>query len=536
MANNRMSSRMTKPIIAPGLRLNLCQISPGGGIPPECRSRSLTTGSPPLHSSSSPPEIVIPSRRFCVGEGPTRGKMVRRDGESLTLDPGRMMTLRAVDLITKKRDGRELSRAEIQFLVEGHTEGTIPDYQVAAFAMAVYFQGMTREEILHLTTAMAESGELLHFSRILPGAVDKHSTGGVGDKATLVVVPLVAAAGVPVVKMSGRGLGHTGGTIDKMESIPGFRAELAPGDIVEAVRKVGAALVAQMDDLVPADGRLYALRDVTGTVDSLPLIATSIMSKKLAVGADALVLDVKAGAGALLAGEDEALELASLMVDIGTRAGRRVVAVVSDMNQPLGRSVGNSLEVAEAVSVLGGGGPSDVRELSLVLGSHMLVLGGTDPDLETAADRLKTLMASGTALDKMAQLVENQGGDSRIVHDPSLLPAAHCRLEVASGRGGYVTCLDARSIGKAAVSLGAGRDTGGSSIDHGAGVVLHKKIGDGVREGETLAVLHFNPDLQDRIRSAERLVKEAFTVGEEAVQPPALVHRVITPSRDPNSL
>ncbi len=437
--------------------------------------------------------------------------------------------MRPVDLILKKRDGGELSPEEIKDLLSRYTRGAVPDYQMAAFAMAVFFRGMTREEILHFTLAMAESGEVLNLSKAAPGIiVDKHSTGGVGDKTTLVLAPLVAAAGVPVIKMSGRGLGHTGGTVDKLEAIPGFGPRLSAERLIDAVTGVGLAVVAQMENLVPADERLYALRDVTGTVDSLPLIASSIMSKKLAAGADAIVLDVKAGGGALLETDSEDRELASLMVDIGVGAGKQVVAVVTDMDQPLGRAVGNSLEVAEAIATLKGGGPSDLEELTLVLGSYMLVLGGAAGDLGAARAKLRGLLASGAGLDKLRQFISNQGGDARVVDDVTLLPTATERLSVRAPREGYVAWIDARGIGAAAMTVGAGRKAQEDPVDYSAGIVLQKKVGDGVSRGEPLAVIHFNRACAREVEGVRHRVQRAFAISGEWTSPPNLVRGVIS--------
>ena len=436
--------------------------------------------------------------------------------------------MRPVDLILKKRDGGELTAEEIRYLLSQYTGAGVPDYQMAAFAMAVFFRGMTRQEILNFTLAMAESGDLLKLSERTPGIiVDKHSTGGVGDKTTLVLAPLVAAAGVPVIKMSGRGLGHTGGTVDKLEAIPGFQSRMSVGHLLDAVTGVGVAVVAQMDNLVPADEKLYALRDVTGTVDSLPLIASSIMSKKLAAGADAIILDVKVGGGALLETHDEARELASLMVDIGKGAGKQVVSVVTDMSQPLGRAVGNALEVIEAIAALKGQGPPDLEELTLVLGSHMLVLGGVARDLSTATGELKRLLDSGAALQKFKDFLGNQGGDPGIADDPTRLPSAGETCVVPSPRAGYVSRVEAKRIGEAAMALGAGREAKGAPIDYSAGIVVQKRLGDAVARGEPLAVMHFNRPRVPEVEAIQRDVQGAFTISAARIELPPLILEVV---------
>lgn len=425
--------------------------------------------------------------------------------------------MRAYDIILKKRNGGELTRVEIDFLVSGYATGTIPDYQMSAFAMAVYFQGMTGAETLHLTRAMIESGETVSLATIPGVKVDKHSTGGVGDTTTLILAPLVAAAGAPVAKMSGRGLGHTGGTLDKLEAIPGFTVNLAPAEMIRAVRESGVAVVGQTANLVPADRMLYALRDVTATVDSLPLIAASIMSKKLAAGADAVVLDVKVGDGAFLKEPDQAFALAEAMVEIGTGAGRETVAVITAMDQPLGRAVGNALEVGEAIDTLKGEGPSDLAELCLVLGGHMLHLARVAGGPEEGREILQRLMDSGAALDKFRELVVSQGGDSRVVDNPSLLPLSPVHTPVKAQAAGYLQQIRAEPVGVAAMVLGAGRVTKDSTIDPGAGVVLMKKVGDRVTPGEELAVLYgSDAPGSEAVGEAKRLVAGACRVGPSA--------------------
>lgn len=425
--------------------------------------------------------------------------------------------MRMVDLIAKKRDGFPHTPEEIRFIVNGYTDGSIPDYQVSAWAMAVLLRGMTPEETAHLTMAMVESGEQIDLSS-LPGIkVDKHSTGGVGDKTTLVVAPLVAAAGIPVAKMSGRGLGFSGGTIDKLESIRGFQTERTREQFLQQVRDIGVAVIGQSGNLTPADKKLYALRDVTATVEAVPLIASSIMSKKLAAGADAIVLDVKVGSGAFMKTVEEAEHLARAMVDIGQQVGRKTIAILSDMNQPLGYAVGNALEVKEAIATLQGNGPADLTELALTLGSCMLVLGGLDPDPDAARRRLEELIANGSGYRKFLQMVEAQGGDVEMVLDPERLPSASWQTEVIAESSGFVVEANAGKIGRASVVLGAGRLTKESSIDLGVGILLRKKVGDAVAQGETLAVLYGND--QSLLEEAKQIVNEAFRI--QAVPTPS---------------
>jgi pyrimidine-nucleoside phosphorylase len=395
-----------------------------------------------------------------------------------------------VDLISRKRDGLEHTPDEIDFIVQGIADGSIPDYQLAAWCMAVYFQGMTPREARDMAVKMAATGDQVDLSP-LPGVkIDKHSTGGVGDKTSLVVAPLVAAAGIPVCKMSGRGLGHTGGTIDKLESIPGFRTELSLDDLFAQVRKVGVGLVGQTGNLVPADKQLYALRDVTGTVASIPLIATSIMSKKLAGGADGFVLDVKVGDGAFLKTKAEAEKLGELMVAIGKNAGRRTVAVLSAMDQPLGKAIGNALEVKEAIATLRGEGPADLEELSLVLAAQMLVLAGAEKEAAAAEAKLKALIASGEGLRTFSRWIEGQGGDPRIVEEPQRLPLATTVVGVKSPQAGYVASWATEELGLISMRLGAGRARKEDPIDHGVGLVIEKKIGDWVEVGEEIAKVY----------------------------------------------
>lgn len=425
--------------------------------------------------------------------------------------------MRAVEIIEKKRDGLALSAEEIQFFVEGFTRGEIPDYQAAAFLMAVYFQGMTPQETADLTMAMARSGRVLDLHDIAPVVVDKHSTGGVGDKVSLVVVPLVAAAGLPVGKMSGRGLSFTGGTIDKLESIRGIRVELTVEEFRAQLRRVGAVLCGQSADLAPADGKFYALRDVTGTVPSIPLIAASIMSKKIAAGADAIVLDVKVGNGAFMKTLDQARALARLMVDIGGRLGRRMVAVIADMNQPLGQAVGNALEVQEAIATLRGDGPPDFREHCLVIAAHMLHLGGWAASVAEGRRLAEETLASGAAWEKFRALVAAQGGDVRQIEEPERLPRARWVREIPAPADGYLAEVRAYEVGMAAVVLGAGRARKGEPIDPAVGVIVHHKVGDAVRRGEPLFTVHANDE--GRLAEAEAWLARAVRIQEEPAPP-----------------
>lgn len=412
------------------------------------------------------------------------------------------------DLIINKRDGLELSREEIEFLVQGVSDGSIPDYQVSAWAMAVYFQGMNERETRDLALAMAYSGEVADLSAVSGITVDKHSTGGVGDKTTMVVIPLVAAAGVPVAKMSGRGLGHTGGTIDKFESIPGFQVELSHQQFVEQVNQVKAAVISQSGNLVPADKRLYAIRDVTGTVESIPLIASSIMSKKLASGSHGIVLDVKVGTGAFMKAQEEAVRLARAMVEIGRGAGRQVVAVITEMNQPLGQTVGNSLEVQEAIDTLRGEGPPDLEELSIILAAHMMVLGGIYSDLDNAITGTGKMLDSGQALNKFKQMIIAQGGILDFDQPDYGLPVARFKAEVRADEDAYVSGLNALEVGRTAMLLGAGRERLGDNIDYTAGVKLAKKYGDYVIAGELIATVYSND--KARLDIARQRLLNAF--------------------------
>jgi len=436
-------------------------------------------------------------------------------------------TFHTPTLIAKKRDGHALDEQEIEFLVEGYTRGDVLDYQMAAWAMAVYWRGMDEREATALTLAMAHSGQTVEFEDVAGTIVDKHSTGGVGDKVSLVLIPLVAASGLKVAKLSGRGLGHTGGTIDKLESIPGFEAELSIPRVVLQVNRCGIALSESTLDLAPADRKLYALRDVSATVGSLPLIASSIMSKKLAVHAHAIVLDVKVGRGALMKTLDEARALARLMVGIGNQAGRATAAVLSQMDQPLGLAVGNALEVQEAIQTLHGEGPDDLTRLCLTLGAQLLTLSGQANDLDAARQRLERHLKDGSALAKFLGWIETQGGDRAYVEDPARFPAAASHVTVSSPGAGYVKALNALAIGQAAQLLGAGRTVKGEQIDHAVGVRLHAKVAEHVAKGDPLATLYVNDEA--RLEAAQAKVSEAFTLASAPVEPPPLVYEHITP-------
>lgn len=432
--------------------------------------------------------------------------------------------VRMVDLIEKKRNGQTLTKSEIKTFVTGYTDGSIPDYQVSALLMAIYFQGMTKAEQAALTLTMAESGDMIDLSAITGVKVDKHSTGGVGDTTTLILAPLVAACGVPVAKMSGRGLGHTGGTLDKLEAIDGFHIELTNEQFIEQVNSLKLAVIGQSGNLTPADQKLYALRDVTATVDSIPLIASSIMSKKIAAGADAIVLDVKTGKGAFMKTTEDARALAEAMVAIGNEVGRNTMAILSDMTQPLGNAIGNALEVKEAIETLQGKGPKDLTELCLTLGSRMVVLGGKAETLEEARKLLTDIIDNGQALTLFGDMIEAQGGNKKLVTDLSLLPTATYQIEVPAEKNGYVTAMEADKIGVAAMLLGAGRQTKDDEIDLAVGIVLQKKIGDEVKEGESLATIHANREQVDEII---KLLQQYIVISKDRVEPPALIGEMI---------
>ncbi|MDP1779481.1 MAG: thymidine phosphorylase [Anaerolineales bacterium] len=425
--------------------------------------------------------------------------------------------MRAVDIIIKKRDKKQLTTAEIEFFVRGFTNGDIPDYQASAFAMAVMLNGMTPSETTDLTLAMAHSGQVLDLSKVVDIAVDKHSSGGVGDKTSISVMPMVAACGLPVGKMSGRGLGFSGGTLDKLESIPGYRVDLTTEEFKKQLKEKGIVLTGQSLDLAPADGKMYALRDVTGTVPSIPLIASSIMSKKIAAGAQAIVLDVKTGLGAFMQTLDEARELADLMVDIGRLAGRKTVALLSDMNQPLGAAVGNALEVLEEIETQRGGGPVDFREHCLHVAAHVLMLGKRAKDLNEGRVMAEKSIADGSALEKLRVLVQAQGGDVSYVDDASKFELAKYVEVVNAPRSGFISLVHARIVGEASVALGAGRAKKGDTVDHAVGFVIHKKVGDKVQKGEPLVEIHANDE--DKLAEARKALLVAHQIVAEIVPP-----------------
>lgn len=433
--------------------------------------------------------------------------------------------MRMYDLIMKKRNGGKLSGEEIKYMVEGFTAGEIPDYQMAAMMMAVYFTGMDGEETLHLTMAMAHSGDMLDLSGIQGVKVDKHSTGGVGDKTSLALAPMVAACGIKVAKMSGRGLGHTGGTIDKLESFPGFTTGISEKTFMENVNRIGIAIMGQTADLAPADKKLYALRDVTATVDNMSLIASSIMSKKLASGADAIVLDVKTGSGAFMKAEKDARALAEEMVKLGKNAGRKTAAVISDMDEPLGYAVGNALEVKEAIDTLRGEGPEDFVKLCLTLGSRMVVAGGMAESAAEAEEKLRQVIADKSALHKLAEFVEAQGGDREAVYHTELLPQAAYREEIPSPQAGYVERIVCDEIGVCSLMLGGGRETKESPIDLSVGLLLRKKVGDYVEKGEALAVIHGND--REKMKAAAKRFTDSYAFSPEPVAKRPLIKAVI---------
>lgn len=433
--------------------------------------------------------------------------------------------MRMYDCIVKKRNGGELTAEEIREFITGYVRGDIPDYQVSALMMAIYFRGMTREETLALTMAMAESGDTLDLGRIPGIKVDKHSTGGVGDKTSLALTPMVAALGVPIAKMSGRGLGHTGGTIDKLESFNGFSTSISTEQFEENVRSIGISIMGQTADLAPADKKLYALRDVTATVDQMSLIASSIMSKKLAAGADAIVLDVKTGSGAFMKTQEDSVALAEEMVRIGNGAGRKTIAVISDMDQPLGYAVGNALEVKEAIDTLNGKGPADFTELCLTLGTYMLLAGGKAKDETDAREKLCRVIEDGSALRKLAEFVAAQGGDSRQVYQPETLPQAEIMEEIPAPGDGYIAHIDCSEIGICSLILGGGRETKESQIDLSVGLVLHKKVGDHVEKGDSLATIHAND--RAKLETARERFLKAYTYSDTPVEQKPLIRKII---------
>ena len=432
--------------------------------------------------------------------------------------------MRMIDIIEKKRDGKSLTKEEIEFFVNGYTHGEVPDYQASSLAMAIFFQDMNDEERAALTMSMVNSGEKIDLSDINGIKVDKHSTGGVGDTTTLVLAPLVAAVGVPVAKMSGRGLGHTGGTIDKLESVKGFNVEISEKDFIKLVNDNQVAVIGQSGNLTPADKKLYALRDVTGTVNSIPLIASSIMSKKIAAGADAIVLDVKTGSGAFMKTLDDAEALAHAMVRIGNNVGRNTMAIISDMSQPLGNAIGNALELKEAIATLKGNGPKDLTELVLTLGSQMVVLAEQAESLDEARQMLVDAIKTGKALNKFKTFLSNQGGDDSIVDSPEKLPSAKYQVEFKAKKDGYITEIIANEIGVASMMLGAGRQTKEDVIDLGVGIVLNKKVGEHVEKGENILTIHTNTKKIDDILNK---LDNSITI-ESKGEAPTLIHKIIT--------
>ncbi len=434
--------------------------------------------------------------------------------------------MRFCDLIIKKRNGLKLNQKEIDYAIKEFDEGIIPDYQMSAMLMAIYFQGMDINEIKYLTMAMVNSGKTIDLSSIPGIKVDKHSTGGVGDTTTLALAPMVAVAGVPVAKMSGRGLGHTGGTIDKLESIEGFKTELSLSKFIDIVKKVGGSIISPTSDLAPADKKLYALRDVTGTIDSIPLIVSSIMSKKLAAGADAIVLDVTTGSGAFMKEYKDALKLGKIMVDIGLELGKETVAILSNMDEPLGFAIGNSLEVKEAIEVLKNRGPEDLRDLCLVLGAHMLKLGGVTRNYEEGKKRLEKILKEGTAFDKFKEMVTAQGGNPEIIDNPELLPLAkHC-TKIKADLSGYIQKIDSRLIGESAMLLGAGREKKESEIDLSVGIILKKKVGSKVNKNEDLAEVYYNDS--EKLKEAKGKLLSSFVIGKKKPQKLPLILATIS--------
>ena len=434
--------------------------------------------------------------------------------------------MRAVDLIRKKRDSGELSREEINFLVSGYTRGDIPDYQMAAWLMAVWIRGMNRSELAALTEVMLHSGEVLDHSEIPGKKVDKHSTGGIGDKTSLILAPVVAAGGLTVPMISGRGLGHTGGTLDKLEAIPGFNVNLSLGEFRRVLRQCGMGLIGQTAEIAPADKKIYALRDVTSTVENIGLICASIMSKKLAEGIDALVLDVKTGSGAFMKKEEDSIRLAEVMVETGQRMGKKVVALITGMDQPLGRMAGHSNEVAESIEVLRGRGPTDLRDLSLALSAWMFYLGERTKTVEEGRRLAETMIASGQALEKFRQGIRLQGGDERVIDEPERLPIARLNFHVTSSASGFISGTNCEGFGIALAMLGGGREKKEDKIDHGVGLEFHKRIGDRVEIGEPLATIHYNSDA--KLAEAKALIACSYFIGERAPQEkPPLVRRII---------
>ena len=434
--------------------------------------------------------------------------------------------MRAVDLIRKKRDSGELSREEIEFLISGYTRGAIPDYQMAAWLMAVWIRGMNRSELAALTEAMLYSGEVLNHSEIPGKKVDKHSTGGVGDKTSLILAPIVAAGGLTVPMISGRGLGHTGGTLDKLEAIPGFNVNLPLEEFRRVLKECGMGLIGQTAEIAPADKKVYALRDVTSTVENIGLICASIMSKKLAEGIDALVLDVKTGSGAFMKKEEDSVQLAEVMAETGKRMGKKVVALITDMNQPLGRMAGHSNEVIESVETLRGRGPADLRELSIELSAWMFYLGERTKSVEEGRRHAETMIGTGQALEKLRQGIRLQGGDEQVIEEPERLPQARLRQDVVSPLNGFVTSTNCEQFGMALAMLGGGREKKEDKIDYGVGLEFHKRIGDGVAKGEALVTIHYNSDA--KLADAKSLITDSYVIGPSAPsEKRPLIRRVI---------
>jgi len=433
--------------------------------------------------------------------------------------------VRAYNILAKKRDGLELSQAEIDFLVQGFVRGEIPDYQMAAFLMAAYIRGLSKKEMISFTRSMIASGEMVDLSAIKGIKVDKHSTGGVGDKTTLVLAPLVAAAGVPIAKMSGRALGHTGGTLDKLESIPGFRVDLSRQEFLKNVNEIGLAVISPTADLVPADKKIYALRDVTATVSSLPLIASSIMSKKIAAGAEAIVLDVKTGSGAFVKNLEDSFKLAEMLVDLGAQFGRKTRAIISDMDQPFGYAVGNSLEVKEAIESLKGSGPEDLKELCLVLGAHLLVMAEKVSSVEQGKEVLSQILTSGKGLEKFREFVEAQGGNPKVIDMPELLPQASLKETFRAHSDGFISSLEAEKIGQAALILGAGRLTKETPVDLSVGFVFRRKVGEKVEKGQAIVEIYGNE--VSKIAQAKSILEEAIRIQEGKPTPRPLIYGVV---------
>ncbi len=434
--------------------------------------------------------------------------------------------MRPQDIIKKKRDGEALTKEEIKFLVDGYTAGRIPDYQMSAFTMAIFFRGASKEETVALTECMLYSGIVVDLSMIPGKKVDKHSTGGVGDKISLPLAPAVAAAGVSVPMLSGRGLGHTGGTLDKLESIPGFQVDISLERYAEIVKEIGVCLIGQTKEVAPADKKLYALRDVTSTVESIPLITGSILSKKLAEGIDGLVFDVKTGSGAFMKTFEDSMKLAQNLVDIGGMMGKDVVALITDMDQPLGYCIGNTLEMLESIDVLRGGGPDDVVELTVELGAYMLKLGETVENVEQGREKMRQVLSDGSGLKKFQEIVRLQDGDPEVIADPSKFARAAHQKEVPAPSSGYVQSIDSEAVGVASMWLGAGRENLDSKIDHAAGIVLKKKVGESVSDGETLCMLEYNDD--SRVQNAIAHIQQAYTIGATPPEKTPLIKKVIT--------